>query len=121
LYYEEHLRQIEEVGQTLTDSQLQEVVEEYGKMAIKRRAIRRRIGEFIGTEIAKRALEGTLADKLIDINRKDEKMKREFRKVMGLPEPTPTESLPNDTSNAASNETPNDAPNFAEDSSQLPP
>lgn len=76
MYYEEHLRQIEEVGHTLTDKQLEELVEEYAKMPIKRRAIRRRIGGFIGAEITKRGLEGTLADKLIDINRKDEKMKK---------------------------------------------
>jgi hypothetical protein len=78
----------------MTDGEIEQLVDVYGVFPIKRREIRRRIGRVLCGEIMGRGLAGRegVVGKLIEINRKDEKMKRTFRELLGLPQPQIEES-----------------------------
>jgi hypothetical protein len=58
----------------------------YAAFPLKRREIRRRIGAILGEEVKRRELqqEMGLVKVLVDINGKDEKMKKSFCEIMGL-------------------------------------
>jgi hypothetical protein len=73
----------------MTNEQLEELVDVYSLFPIKRREIRRKIGGVICGEIKKRGIvdRQSVVLKLIDINRKDEKMKRTYRDLLGIPQP----------------------------------
>lgn len=88
-YYIQHQRQLEQNVAAITDAQLQQLVETYGLFPIRRREVRRNIGKVLAGEISKRGIESrrSLALKLVEINAKDEKMKRLYRDLLGLPQP----------------------------------
>lgn len=68
---------------------MEAVIKEYASFPIKRREIRKKIGIYVSLQFKRFGMNHRvdLIETLINLNRKDDKMKRTYRALFGLPEP----------------------------------
>lgn len=86
LYFHEHFKQLETVKSSMNNQEIEELVMVYAAFPLKRREIRRTIGSVLSQEIKQRNLDKDirLVKMLMDINRKDEKMRKSYCELLSI-------------------------------------